>query len=151
MRLVIQRVSQAQVEVEGRICGSIQRGYLVFFGVGKEDTKAHVDKYMEKMANLRIMEDEEGKTNQSLKDVGGSVLLVSQFTLYANCKKGNRPSFTQSGDPVQAEELYDYAIEKAKTLILKVETGVFGAHMKISLVNDGPFTIVLDEDIMGKV
>ncbi len=150
MRLVIQRVSQARVEVEGQVCGKIEKGYLVFFGVGKEDTKEYVDKYIEKMANLRIMEDDQGKTNCSLKDVGGSVLLVSQFTLYADCKKGNRPSFTQSGDPKKAEELYEYAVEKTKTLIDHVEQGIFGADMKVSLVNDGPFTIVLDEKLMGK-
>ncbi len=148
MRLVIQRVSQAQVEVEGRICGSIQRGYLVFFGVGKEDTKAHVDKYMEKMANLRIMEDEEGKTNQSLKDVGGSVLLVSQFTLYANCKKGNRPSFTKAASIEKGKELYlktvDYAVKSYDKD--RIKTGVFQAHMEVEYINDGPITILLDSE-----
>ena len=114
-------------------------------GVGHEDTKEEADKYIRKMINLRIFEDENGKTNLSLKDVGGELLLVSQFTLYASCNKGNRPSFTQAGNPQKAEQLYKYIIGECKKEIDIVQTGVFGAHMEVSLINDGPFTVVLED------
>lgn len=145
MKFVIQRVSEASVKVDNEYTGKIKKGYLVLIGVGHGDTKEDADKYMKKMINLRIFEDENGKTNLSLKDVGGELLLVSQFTLYASCKKGNRPSFTQAGDPKIAEELYEYIVEECKKEIEVVQTGVFGAHMEVSLVNDGPFTVVLED------
>lgn len=144
MKFVIQRVTEAAVEVDGETIGRIGKGFLVLIGVGKEDTKETADKYLKKMIGLRIFEDEEGKTNLSLKDVGGELLLVSQFTLYANCKKGNRPSFVEAGDPDQAENLYNYIVEEAKKQVDVVETGSFGADMKVSLLNDGPFTILLE-------
>ncbi len=145
MKFVIQRVSEASVKVNGEVVGAIGKGYLVLIGVGNEDTKETADKYLGKMLKLRIFEDENGKTNLSLADVGGQLLLVSQFTLYANCKHGNRPSFIEAGDPQLAEELYEYIIAKAKQEVPVVESGIFGADMKVSLVNDGPFTIVLEE------
>lgn len=145
MKFVIQRVTKASVKVDGEYTGKINKGYLVLIGVGHEDTQEEADKYIRKMINLRIFEDENGKTNLSLKDVGGELLLVSQFTLYASCKKGNRPSFTEAGDPVKAEQLYEYIIEKCKKEIDVVQTGVFGAHMEVSLTNDGPFTVVLED------
>ena len=144
MKLVIQRVSQASVAVDDRIIGEIGKGFLVLIGVGKDDTKETADKYIRKMLGLRIFEDENGKTNLSLKDVDGQRLLVSQFTLYASCRKGNRPSFIEAGDPETAEALYEYMIRQCRREIPVVETGEFGAEMKVSLVNDGPFTIVLD-------
>lgn len=144
MKFVIQRVTEASVKVDGKYTGKIKKGYLVLIGVGHGDTKEDADKYMKKMINLRIFEDENGKTNLSLKDVDGELLLVSQFTLYANCKKGNRPSFTEAGNPELAEELYEYIVGKCKKEIDVVQTGVFGAHMEVSLVNDGPFTVVLE-------
>ena len=148
MKLVIQRVKEASVEVDNKVVGKINKGYLVLVGVSKTDTKEIADKYIQKMINLRIFEDENGKTNLSLKDVGGEILLVSQFTLYANCKKGNRPSFIDAGGPEEAENLYEYIIEKTKEQVNVVEKGIFGADMKVSLLNDGPFTIILDESIM---
>jgi len=144
MKLVIQRVSQASVAVDDRIIGEIGKGFLVLIGVGKDDTKETADKYIRKMLGLRIFEDENGKTNLSLKDVDGQLLLVSQFTLYASCRKGNRPSFIEAGDPETAEALYEYMIRQCRREIPVVETGEFGAEMRVSLVNDGPFTIVLD-------
>lgn len=144
MKLVIQRVSQASVAVDDRIIGEIGKGFLVLIGVGKDDTKETADKYIRKMLGLRIFEDENGKTNLSLKDVDRQLLLVSQFTLYASCRKGNRPSFIEAGDPETAEALYEYMIRQCRREIPVVETGEFGAEMKVSLVNDGPFTIVLD-------
>ena len=144
MKLVVQRVLQAEVQVDGQSIGKINRGLLVFVGVGKEDTKEIADKYLKKLLGLRIFEDENGKTNLSLKDVDGEVLLVSQFTLYANCKKGNRPSFIEAGDPAEAEALYEYMIAEAKKTVPVVQHGSFGADMKVELLNDGPFTIVLD-------
>ena len=146
MKLVIQRVTEASVKVEGNIIGQIEKGFVVLIGVGHTDTKEIVDKMVKKMIGLRIFEDENGKTNLSLSDVGGSLLLISQFTLYANCKKGNRPSFTDSGAPVLANELYEYMVQICKESIPNVQTGSFGADMKVSLVNDGPFTIVLDSE-----
>ncbi len=144
MKLVIQRVSEASVSVQENVIGKIQKGFLVLIGVGKEDTEETADKYIRKMLGLRIFEDENGKTNLSLKDVGGQLLLVSQFTLYANCRKGNRPSFIEAGDPAAAEALYEYMIRQCKKEIPIVETGEFGAEMQVSLINDGPFTIVLE-------
>ena len=148
MRLVIQRVLEASVKAEGKTVGSIGKGFLVFVGVGRDDTRETADKYLKKLLGLRIFEDENGKTNLSLKDVNGELLLVSQFTLYANCRKGNRPSFTDAGDPVKAEELYEYMIREASRTVPKVQHGIFGADMKVSLVNDGPFTVILDEHIL---
>lgn len=146
MKFVIQKVSQVSVSVEGNCVGKIQKGFLVFVGIGKEDTKEIADQYIKKMVQLRIFQDENGKTNLSLTDVGGEVLIISQFTLYANCRKGNRPSFFDAGEPQMAEELYEYIIEKTKETIPVVESGEFGAMMQVSLVNEGPFTIVFDEN-----
>lgn len=148
MRLVIQRVLQAEVQVDGDTVGKINKGLLVFVGAGHEDTREIADKYLKKLLGLRIFEDENGKTNLSLKDVNGEILLVSQFTLYANCKKGNRPSFIEAGEPHMAEELYEYMIREAQKTVPVVEHGIFGADMKVSLINDGPFTIILDEKIL---
>ncbi|HJD13479.1 MAG TPA: D-tyrosyl-tRNA(Tyr) deacylase [Candidatus Ruminococcus avistercoris] len=145
MKLVIQRVKEAKVTVEGKTVGEIYKGLLVFVGIAPEDTKETADRYLKKLVDLRIFEDEKGKTNLSLLDVGGELLLVSQFTLYANCKKGNRPSFIEAASPDLAEPLYEYMLEKAKEYVDMVEGGVFGAQMQVSLVNDGPFTIVLDQ------
>ena len=131
--------------MEGECIGRINRGVLVFVGIGKEDTKETADQYIKKMVNLRIFTDAEGKTNLSLADVGGEVLLISQFTLYANCRKGNRPSFFGAGEPQMAEALYEYIIEKTREQVPVVRTGRFGALMQVSLVNEGPFTIILDE------
>ena len=146
MKFVIQKVSQASVSVEGNCVGKIQKGFLVFVGIGKEDTKEIADQYIKKMVQLRIFQDENGKTNLSLTDVGGEVLIISQFTLYANCRKGNRPSFFDAGEPQIEEELYEYIIKKTKETISVVESGEFGAMMQVSLVNEGPFTIVFDEN-----
>lgn len=144
MKFVIQRVTKASVTVDGTCIGSIGKGFLVLIGVGAEDTKEVADKYVKKLLGLRIFEDAEGKTNLSLKDVNGELLLISQFTLYADCRKGNRPSFINAGAPVLATELYEYIIESCKTEGYSVQTGEFGADMKVELLNDGPFTIVLD-------
>lgn len=144
MKFVIQRVSHASVTVEGAITGEIENGFLVLIGVENSDTKEIADKLVKKMVGLRIFEDAEGKTNLSLSDVGGSLLLVSQFTLYANCKKGFRPSFIEAGAPDLANELYEYIIAESKKVIPNVQTGIFGADMKVALENDGPFTIILD-------
>lgn len=146
MKFVIQRVNHAAVCVDGTTVGAIKKGLLVFIGVGKQDTKEIADKYLQKLIGLRIFEDMEGKTNLSLKQVEGELLLISQFTLYANCKKGNRPSFIEAGAPDMAKELYEYIISQAKKEIPVVETGIFGADMKVTLENNGPFTIVLDEN-----
>lgn len=148
MRLVIQRVLHAAVQVDGNTIGKIGKGLLVFVGAGQDDTKEIADKYLRKLLGLRIFEDENGKTNLSLKDVDGELLIVSQFTLYANCKKGNRPSFIEAGEPHMAEALYEYMIEEAKKSVPVVEHGEFGADMKVSLLNDGPFTVILDEKIL---
>lgn len=144
MKFVIQRVLESSVTVDGETIGSIGKGFMVLIGVGREDTKETADKMVKKLVGMRIFEDENGKTNLSLADVGGSLLLISQFTLYANCKKGNRPSFIESGDPTEAEKLYEYIISSCKKQVPVVERGKFGADMKVSLINDGPFTIVLD-------
>lgn len=146
MKLVIQKVSHASVETEGTCIAEIQKGFLVLVGIGKNDTKEIVDQYVKKMVNLRIFTDKNGKINLSLADVNGEVLLVSQFTLYANCKKGNRPSFFDAGNPEEAQALYEYMVEKVKEFVPVVQTGKFGALMKVSLINEGPFTILLDEN-----
>lgn len=144
MKFVIQRVTQASVTVNQRVIGSIKQGFLVLIGIGEDDTTEIADKLVKKLIGLRIFEDENGKTNLSLKDIQGELLLVSQFTLYADCKKGNRPSFIKAGNPELANELYEYIIEACKKEFPIVETGEFGADMKVSLLNDGPFTVILD-------
>ena len=144
MRFVIQRATEASVRVDGNVIGQIEKGFLVLIGVSDSDTEAVADKMIKKMIGLRIFEDADGKTNLSLSDVGGSLLLVSQFTLYANCKKGNRPSFIEAGAPDKANTLYEYVIGECKKSVPNVQTGEFGAEMAVSLVNDGPFTILLD-------
>ena len=146
MRFVIQRVTEASVTIDGEISGKIGKGYLVLIGVADTDTKENADKMIRKMIGLRIFEDEQGKTNLSLADVDGGLLLVSQFTLYANCKRGNRPSFIEAGKPDMANEMYEYIIEKCRESVEEVQTGEFGADMKVQLLNDGPFTILLDSD-----
>lgn len=144
MKFVIQRVTSATCTVDGQVTGSIENGFLVFIGVSGSDTKEIADKMTKKLLGLRIFEDEEGKTNLSLADVNGSLLLISQFTLYADCKKGNRPSFINAGKPDMANEMYEYIIAECKKSVPVVEKGIFGAEMKIQLLNDGPFTIILD-------
>ena len=144
MKFVIQRVTYANVTVDDKAIGSIDKGFMVLIGIDNTDTKEVADKLVAKMCGLRIFEDAEGKTNLSLADVDGGVLLVSQFTLYANCKHGNRPSFTDAGKPEMAEELYEYIIAETAKRVGKVERGQFGAEMKVELLNDGPFTIILD-------
>ena len=146
MRFVIQRVTEASVTIDGEISGKIGKGHLVLIGVADTDTKEIADKMIRKMIGLRIFEDEQGKTNLSLADVDGGLLLVSQFTLYANCKRGNRPSFIEAGKPDMANEMYEYIIEKCRESVDEVQTGEFGSDMKVQLLNDGPFTIVLDSD-----
>ena len=146
MRFVIQRVTNASVTVEGKVTGKIEKGFLVLIGVSEEDTKEIADKMIKKLVGIRIFEDDNGKTNLALADVGGSLLLVSQFTLYADCKKGNRPSFTKAGNPQMAEEMYEYIIEQCKKDVENVQVGIFGADMKVQLLNDGPFTVLLDSD-----
>lgn len=148
MRFVIQRVSESEVKVDGETLGKIEKGFMVLIGVSNSDTKEIADRMIKKMLGLRIFEDEQGKTNLSLDTVGGSLLLISQFTLYANCKKGNRPSFIEAGAPDMAEEMYEYIIAKCKEQVPTVERGRFGADMKVSLVNDGPFTIILDSETL---
>lgn len=144
MKFVIQRVSKASCTVDDQITGQIQKGFMVLIGVSDEDTREIADKMIKKLLGLRIFEDENGKTNLSLNDVDGELLLISQFTLYADCKKGNRPSFIRAGKPDMANEMYEYILAKCRESIPVVEKGIFGAHMEIALVNDGPFTIVLD-------
>ena len=148
MRFVVQRVSEAAVTINGRTAGQIGKGFLVLIGVCDSDTRETADLFVRKLLGLRIFEDAQGKTNLSLKDVGGELLLVSQFTLYANCRKGNRPSFTDAGNPDHAEALYEYIVEECRRAGYSVQTGEFGAEMKVSLVNDGPFTILLDEHLL---
>ena len=148
MKFLIQRVLEASVKVDGETVGSIGKGLLVFVGAGREDDRAAADKYLKKLLGLRLFEDDNGKTNLSLKDVNGELLFVSQFTLYANCKKGNRPSFIEAGDPDTANELYEYIIREASKSVPVVRHGIFGADIKVHLVNDGPFTIILDEHIL---
>ncbi|MEE3457448.1 MAG: D-aminoacyl-tRNA deacylase [Lachnospiraceae bacterium] len=148
MRLVIQRVTEASVTIDGTLYSRIGKGYLVLAGIAEDDTRETADKMIRKMVNLRIFEDENGKTNLSLRDVGGEVLLVSQFTLYADTRRGNRPGFTRAGRPETAEPLYEYLVEKTREQVPVVEKGVFGADMKVALLNDGPFTILLDSEQM---
>ena len=144
MKFVIQVVTNANVKVEGKTVGEIGKGFLVLVGVGQEDTKEVADKMIKKLIGMRIFSEENGKTNLSLKDVNGELLLISQFTLYADCKKGNRPNFLNAGKPEMANELYEYIISECKKQVPVVEKGVFGAEMMVSLTNDGPFTIILD-------
>lgn len=148
MKFVIQRVLESDVKVDGKVLGKIGKGFMVLIGVCDSDTKETADKMVKKMLGLRIFEDGQGKTNLSLETVGGELLLISQFTLYANCRKGNRPSFIEAGAPDMAEEMYEYIIAKCKEQVSVVERGRFGADMKVSLVNDGPFTIILDSDTL---
>ena len=148
MRAVLQRVTRASVTVDGEVLGKIGKGFMILLGVENSDTEEITDKMADKICKLRIFEDENGKTNLSLSDVGGNLLLVSQFTLYANCKKGNRPSFIEAGSPEKANELYEYIITKCKESVPVVEQGSFGADMKVSLLNDGPFTILLDSETL---
>mgnify|MGYP002544801415 CR=1 FL=1 len=146
MRFIIQRVSEASVTVEDQTIGKIQKGFLVLIGVSDSDTQETADKLIKKMIGLRIFEDENGKTNKSIADVGGNFLVVSQFTLYADCRKGNRPSFTNAGNPQLANELYEYVLASLRDRGFEVGAGVFGADMKVSLLNDGPFTVMLDSE-----
>lgn len=146
MKFLIQRVTEANVRVDSNIIGQIQNGFLVFIGVGQNDTQEIADKMVHKLLNLRIFEDEDGKTNLNLAAVNGSLLLISQFTLYADCRHGNRPSFITAGKPDIANSLYEYIIAKCKENVPVVQHGAFGADMKVSLINDGPFTIMLDSE-----
>ena len=145
MRLLIQRVSKASVKVEGECVGKINKGFLVFLGITHEDTKDNVDYLVNKLYNLRVFEDENEKMNLSIKNINGEILIVSQFTLYADTSHGNRPSFINAAKPDEANELYEYFIEKAKQTGLKIEAGIFGADMKVELLNDGPVTILLEK------
>lgn len=149
MRFVIQRVRSAAVIVEENIVGQIEKGFLVFVGISQTDNEQIADKMVRKLIGLRIFEDAEGKTNLDIKTVSGSLLMVSQFTLYADCKKGNRPSFTHAGAPDKANALYEYILHLCKEEIPVVEKGIFGADMKVNLINDGPFTVILDSDEIG--
>ena len=146
MRFLIQRVTEASVTVDDSVIGQIGKGFLVLIGVSQTDTKEIADKMVKRLIGLRIFEDENGKKNLDLQTVSGSLLLVSQFTLYADCRKGNRPSFTCAGSPEKANELYEYIIDLCRRIIPDVQSGSFGADMKIKLLNDGPFTIMLDSD-----
>ena len=149
MKLVVQRVKNAQVEVEGKLVGKIEQGFLVLLGVTHSDTKDQADYLVKKLCKLRVFTDENDKMNLGLKDINGELLIVSQFTLYADCRKGNRPSFVNAGNPEKANELYEYIIGKCRDEVPDVQTGSFGADMKITLLNDGPFTIILDsKDLM---
>lgn len=150
MKFVIQRVTHASVTVDGNVLGKIDKGFMVLIGVGESDNEIIADKMVQKLINLRIFEDENGKTNLALKDVDGQLLMISQFTLYADCRKGNRPSFVKAGSPDKANALYQYIIAKCREEISVVEEGEFGADMKVELLNDGPFTVVLDSmEILG--
>ena len=146
MKAVIQRVTQAQVQIEGNVVGSIGKGFLILLGVGQNDSEEQVEKLWSKIFRMRIFADENGKTNLSLVDAAGEVLVVSQFTLYADCRRGNRPSFTKAGSPDSANALYERFVERVRRDVERVETGEFGADMQVSLQNDGPFTILLDTD-----
>lgn len=149
MKIVLQRVAKASVAVDGTVVGAIDRGFLLLLGVADSDTIQIADRMIDKICKLRNFQDEAGKTNLSLADVGGELLVISQFTLYADCKKGNRPSFTHAGAPDLANELYEHVVERCKWYVPKVEHGIFGAEMKVELLNDGPFTLVLDSSELG--
>ena len=144
MKFVIQNVLNASVSVDQKIVGQINQGYVVFIGISNDDNEETANKMIQKMLNLRIFQDENGKTNLSLEQISGELLLISQFTLYADCKHGNRPSFIKAGKPEHAQKLYNYIIEQCKMKVSNVQTGIFGADLKVSLTNDGPFTIILD-------
>ena len=146
MRCLVQRVLSASVSVSGESLGSIERGYLILLGINNQDTEAVADKMLKKILDARLFEDENGKTNLSIRDISGALLIVSQFTLYADTRKGNRPSFIQAGDPAHANALYEYFLRKAEEAGIPTAHGQFGADMKVSLVNDGPFTIMYDSD-----
>ncbi len=148
MQIVLQRVLNAQVEIEGETQGKIGRGFLLLIGISNNDTKEIADKMLDKIAKLRIFEDENGKTNLSLEQIHGAVLLVSQFTLYADCRKGNRPSFVNAGEPGLAKEIYNYMVKRSQDIFQYSQSGVFGADMKVSLTNDGPFTLVLNSEAL---
>lgn len=148
MKLVVQRVKYAEVKVDEKTIGKINEGFLVLLGVAQNDTEEIADKFAKKLVNLRVFSDESGKMNKSIKDINGSVLIVSQFTLYADCSHGNRPSFINAGAPDKANELYEYFKEKCREHDVPVESGIFGADMKVELLNDGPVTIILDESIL---
>ena len=149
MRMVVQRVLGADVKIDGVVAGEIGNGYLLLLGVGEGDDETVAERMVEKLYKLRIFEDENGKTNLGAADVGAEILVVSQFTLYADCRKGNRPSFVQAASPGVAEKLYEYVISLCRERFVRVQSGRFGADMKVSLVNDGPFTVVLDsKDIL---
>lgn len=143
MKIVLQRVSEASVKVDEKIVGSINQGYLILLGISDDDMREDIENAVKKISKLRIFSDENGKTNLSINDVNGEILVISQFTLYADCRKGNRPSFVNAGKPEHANEMYEYFIEYSKSYFKKVEKGVFGADMKVSLINDGPFTVIL--------
>ncbi len=146
MRFVVQCVQNASVRIDDAVVGEIGRGMVVLAGIAQTDTEAVADKMLKKLCNLRIFEDDAGKTNLSLADISGELMLISQFTLYADCKKGNRPSFFKAGSPDMASPLYDYLLKEAEKYVPNVQHGIFGAYMKIDLCNDGPFTVVLDSD-----
>lgn len=150
MRIVLQRVKYASVKVDGELCGKTDGGYMLLFGAGHGDTEEICRKLADKTANLRIFSDENDKINLSLADVGGTILVVPQFTLYADCRKGNRPNFIQAAKPDEANRLYEYFVEYLRSKGFHVETGSFGADMKVELLNDGPFTLILDSDILIK-
>lgn len=145
MKAVVQRVTHASVRVDGEIKGQIEKGFLVLLGIGRNDTEADADKLVKKLVNLRIFSDENDKINLSISDVEGSLLVISQFTLYADCRKGNRPNFIQAGNPDMAERLYEYFVNECAKYVPVVEKGVFGADMKVELLNDGPFTVILED------
>ncbi len=146
MKFLIQRVDKASVSVDQQMVGEISNGFLVFVGISNTDTREIADKMINKLIHLRIFSDENGKTNLDIKSVNGEMLIISQFTLYADCRKGNRPSFINAGDPQTANELYEYILKKCSGEISHVAHGIFGAHMEVSLINHGPFTIMLDSD-----
>ena len=148
MKFVIQRVSQAEVVVEEQSVGKIDQGLMVLVSICNSDTKEIADKLINKLIHLRIFEDENGKSNLSVRDIHGNLLIISQFTLYADCRKGNRPSYINAGNPDLANELYEYIIAQCQKEFPNVQHGIFGAYMKVSLLNDGPFTIILDEKIL---
>ncbi len=145
MKAVVQRVTHASVKVDGEVKGQIQNGFLVLLGVGQNDTEADADRLVNKIVKMRIFSDENDKINLSLSDVGGSLLIISQFTLYADCRKGNRPNFINAGKPDEAERLYEYFVSECRKYVPVVEKGVFGADMKVELLNDGPFTVILED------